>query len=651
MSAARAWRRAGRVAAWIAGSLVVLIVAFILVFDWNWLKSPIESAIARATGRTFEIGGNIDGQWRWHPRVRLERVRLSNPDWAQAPNLFTAEAIDLRIALLPLIVKRIHIYELGLQQPEVNLERLQDGRATWLFETKKERNDGDKGTPPLIDKLRVDRGTLNYADAIAAAQLTAQVQDQPAADDPRSLKFQVDGKLRVQPVKLSGETASLLSLRDPSRRVPIAVRGVLAGTEMQIEGELAGLATTADGRIRYALRAPSLSLLGPVFRVPLPETPAYSVSGWLERAGDRWQTSDLKGKVGKSDVAGTVSVDTGGEKPRIDADLTSSLLDLADLGPLIGGTNRSRLQPTAEDAARLLPNRSFNPDSFGRIDARVVLRAKQVVRAANFPFENFVADFNLNNSQAVIDPLRFGMAGGQLAGKIMLDARARPIHSAVVARMEGVRVAKIAPKQAAVGEAAGVLSGRVDLKGQGNSVAKMLGSSNGRVSVLLAEGNVPGLLPALIDLDGARVLANLVGKNPESVRCAAIDLAVANGVATPNAAVVETDTTVLTLSGQINLGSEALDLKLSQAPKKPSILSLRTPILMTGTLMSPDLLPAPAPLAARGAAAALLGMINPLAALFALIETGPGEDGSCPILQRGFKAKPTTAAKSAAPAS
>jgi uncharacterized protein involved in outer membrane biogenesis len=135
------------------------------------------------------------------------------------------------------------------------------------------------------------------------------------------------------------------------------------------------------------------------------------------------------------------------------------------------------------------------------------------------------------------------------------------------------------------------------------------------------------------------VLANLVGRNPESVRCSAIDIAVKNGVATPNVAVVETDTTVLSPTGQINLQTEAMDLKLTQAPKKPSFLSLRTPIVIGGTLVDPDLAPAPGPLAVRGAAALLLGLINPIAAALALIETGPGEDGTCPVIQRSFQAQ------------
>jgi AsmA family protein len=75
-----------------------------------------------------------------------------------------------------------------------------------------------------------------------------------------------------------------------------------------------------------------------------------------------------------------------------------------------------------------------------------------------------------------------------------------------------------------------------------------------------------------------------------------------------------------------------------QAPKKASFLSIRTPIRVTGSMKNPRYALDPAPLVLRGAAAVVLAMINPLAAAFALVETGPGEDGTCPEIQRSMKA-------------
>ena len=97
---------------------------------------------------------------------------------------------------------------------------------------------------------------------------------------------------------------------------------------------------------------------------------------------------------------------------------------------------------------------------------------------------------------------------------------------------------------------------------------------------------------------------------------------------------------MLHLTGLIDLGTERLDLKMMQAPKKASFLSVRTPILITGTMKTPVFAPDPAPLVKRTAAAVLLGLLNPLAALLATIETGPGKEGSCQEIRGGLRLKP-----------
>ena len=626
-----------RVVLWVVFLLALVVGVILVMFDWTWLKSPIEKGVFAATGRTLQIDGDITGQFGLHPRLRFEQVRLSNPDWAESPEMLLADAIELQIALLPLLRKMIVIHDLVLQRPTLHLERLKDSRATWVFN--KEQQDKGKGSTPIIEKLRVDQATVHFIDALTKAKLVAKLEDKATPDDPRSLKFQIDGIFQAHPLKLSGETASLLVLRNVDQAIPFAAKGTLGDTGVAVDGHIQGLVTFERVNLRFDVQGASLALLAPYFEVPLPETPKFSVAGFLTREGNAWHTTDLKGRMGKSDIAGTVSVVTGGERPQLQARLASTTLDLADFGPLIGGAARSRFQPTPRDKALLLPSRELKFDSLDKLDAEVHISAKRVVRIATWPVDNFRIDFKLKDQQILLHPIEFGMASGKLAGRVEIDARKQPVKAALSARMEGVKVAQMAPDKAAGREAAGILSGRAYLEAQGTSVSSMLGGSNGRLTILLSQGNVPGLLPALIDLDGARIIAKLVGNNPEAVRCLAVDIELTNGRATPNVAVMETDTTVLNLTGELNLKSERMNMKLSQAPKKPSFMSLRTPILIRGTLVHPDLTPAPVPLAARGAAALLLGIINPLASMFALIETGPGKDGTCPIIQQTYQAK------------
>jgi uncharacterized protein involved in outer membrane biogenesis len=621
---------------WIAGGtlglLVAALAAFLLLFDWNWVKAPIEDRITSATGRRFEIRGDVTGEWRLHPVVRMAQVRFANPAWAASEELLTADIVEVRIAVLPLLAGHIHILGLALTRPTVNLERLRDGRATWRFD----RTQLDGQSTPRIDALRVDDGVINFQDAVTDTKVVARLRDIPDEGKPPGVTLEVAGKYRGQPLALKGTTAPVLALQAASRRLPILATGTIAGTQVAVHGEIDGLTRFEHVALNYHVQGRSLRLLAPVFAVPLPETPPYDVAGVLTRNGNRWETTDLKGKVGSSEVAGKVMVATGGARPFLEAALTSSLLDLADLGPLIGAGPAATLGKP-NDAARLFPTREFDLSRIRELDAHVTLKARQVVHVADFPFDDFEADLRLQDARITIDPLQFGMAGGNLRGRVTLDARQPAIAAALTARMRDVRVVKIFQEKGAVGEAAGTLAGFIDLRGQGKSVSAMLATADGRASLLLADGRIPSVLPAIADLDGARVIASFLGKRPESVQCSAIDLRVAGGVATPNVAVFETETTVLNAAGSLDLRDEKLDLKVIQAPKKVSFLSLRTPLLVTGTLRAPRFGVDPAPLAARAAAAVVLGLINPLAAVFALLETGPGEDGTCPEIRRGLK--------------
>jgi uncharacterized protein involved in outer membrane biogenesis len=627
---------------------VAAIAVFLAVFDWNWLKGPIERRVADATGRELVIGGNIGGEWRLAPRLTFENVTFSNPEWSKLKHLLAAERVEIKISILPLLSKRVHIHDLLLQKPVLGLERVADGRATWRFD----REQQDPESTPQIDSLRVDTGTLDYLDALEKAQLKVAFENDLDPNKPSGLQFSVKGRFRGEAVDARGSSSSLLEIREADGKLPLVLNGTIAGTQVSLKGETDDFPKLERMNLSYRVRGPSLKRLAPVFGVPLLETPAYDVAGQLNRAGNRWETTDMRGKVGTSDLGGTVVVVTGGEKPKLEANLHSKLLDLADLGPLIG-TRPTGAPATPTENDRLLPTRTFDVSQVDKLDAAVKLKAQRIVRAADFPFDNFFADFKLKDSQVLIDPLEFGMADGKLRARVAMDARKQPLTTSLNGRVRDLRIAKIFPKQAALGEAAGSLDGSFDLKGRGNSIAQMAGTADGRTTLLLSDGRVPNLMPAIADLDGARIIISMLGRRPEYVQCAAVDLGWQAGVATPNVAVFETESTVLTLTGTANFADEALALKLSQAPKKPSFLSARTPILITGSMQDPAIAPDAGPLAARTAAVLLLGLINPLASLLATFEPGPGQEGTCPEMRRAIPrrspgAAPGTTAKSSA---
>jgi len=93
--------------------------------------------------------------------------------------------------------------------------------------------------------------------------------------------------------------------------------------------------------------------------------------------------------------------------------------------------------------------------------------------------------------------------------------------------------------------------------------------------------------------------------------------------------VVDTTNAVFIATGQANLATEGLDFVIRPEPKSKNILSIRTPLVVSGTFGDPKGGLEVGPLAGRGLAALALGAVNPLLALAATIEPGPGEDSNC----------------------
>ncbi len=76
----------------------------------------------------------------------------------------------------------------------------------------------------------------------------------------------------------------------------------------------------------------------------------------------------------------------------------------------------------------------------------------------------------------------------------------------------------------------------------------------------------------------------------------------------------------------MSLRTEALDLRAVVSPKDFSPLTLRTPVQVRGTLGDPAVSLDFGKLAGKAGAAALLSLLNPLAAMIPFIDPGAGKE-------------------------
>jgi uncharacterized protein involved in outer membrane biogenesis len=234
-----------------------------------------------------------------------------------------------------------------------------------------------------------------------------------------------------------------------------------------------------------------------------------------------------------------------------------------------------------------------------------------------------------------LDPLELGLAGGRLAGLLRIDARQPPAALRLDLQARDLQLQKLLPAVDLNRASVGQLQGHVDLAGRGASVAGLLGHASGEVSLLMGPGRISNLLLEIAGLDGAEIVRFLMGRDQRvGLRCAAAGFAVKEGLMTARTLVLDTTDTVIWGGGTISLATEVLDLTFHPRPKDVSILSLRSPLRLAGTLGEPQARVDRGSVAARAGAVLALGAINPLLGLAATVETGPGKDVDCDAVLR-----------------
>ncbi|HEX6318289.1 MAG TPA: AsmA family protein [Burkholderiales bacterium] len=599
---------------WLVLGLLVVLALFVL-FGLNLLRGPIERAVTEATGRELRIEGDLRPMWNWvYPRFRAEGVSFANPEWASEDHLFTADAVEASVSLLPLLRGRVVVPDLRLEGAQVDLEQDAEGRKTWVLDPDQK----EKGESRFfIRHLTLDQGRLRYADAGRKIDVRSELSSNDAG-----IAFTAKGTYSGLDIKAAGQAGHVLSLRDTNSPFPLKGEASIGATRLKVDGSVTGIAAFEAFDTSVQLSGKSLSHLYQIVNVAFPETPAYTTSGRLIREGDVVRYEKFTGKVGKSDLAGTLQVDTGGKRPYMTGDLKSKVMDLGDLG-IVVGTNRPR-----KDG--VLPDSPFDPGRWDSVDADVRIQAGTIKRPEQLPIENLATRIQMKDRVLRLNPLEFGIAGGKLVGPVTLDGSRDTIRADVKMRVQSLQLAQLFPTLEQNKGSVGDLSGLIELTGSGNSVGRMLGGADGKIGVFMDGGRISRFMMELaaLDLWDAAAL-KLKGDEQVAIRCAIADFAVKGGLMQTNAFVFDTSVVLIEGGGVINLKNEEMNLRLSPKPKDSSIASLNSPLFVQGTFSDPKVSPDVGKLAAKGVGAVVLGIINPLLAVLPLFKEGKGEDSNC----------------------
>ena len=654
--------------------LAVLLVLLVAFFPWDVLRGPLNRYVSERTGRHFEITRRLDVKLGRTTRVLADGIEFANPEWAKDPHLVKAEGAEIHIELMPLFRRQIVLPRVELRQPQLGLQVEPDGRRSWALG----RDSADPRNVPDVGAFVIDKGSAHFistehgadihTDFAIAGPLTlpppAGAAPSPAvpASAAMPLSFNAKGTWEKEPFTAKGRTGNVLYLSAPLQHpFPLEIDATAGATTLRARGSIASLSTLDGANALFDLQGKNLADLYKLVGVVLPSTPRYALHGHVAKQGEVWHVRDIKGRLGNSDLSGELAFDRGQKVRHLTGKLKSNLLDFNDLAPLVGLPEQpSSAKPVAvaeaqpgqrkpkkprDPTRKVLPTGPLDLARLKAMNSDVTYTAVKVTNSKQFPLDRISAGVNLRNGVLKLDPLNLGIAGGTVAGRLHIDSHTNPAAVEVHLNAKSLELSKMFRDVQLTKSSFGRIHGDFDLKGRGNTAAQMLGTSTGSVALLMGQGQISNLLLEIAGLDGAEIIKFLFrGDQNVRLRCAATAFDVKNGLMTSRALVLDTDDTVVYGDGSVNLATETMDLYFRPYPKDMSILSLRSPLKITGTLGAPQTGPDKGALAGRAVAALALGAINPLLALAATVETGPGADADCAAILRAA-ASPDAAAR------
>jgi len=691
-------------------ALVIVPVACIVAlvtYDWNRAKPWVEARASDSLGRSIEVGGDLDLVWRWRRRIdgtdsfspgfalTAADVRIGNPDWATRKRFADLGSLDMDVRLFPLLWHRLDIPAMRLVHPKIDLEQRKDGSNTWTFtpEGKQESSAWkveigeiafDEGEVAITDETRkldahatitrletpipfgqhvegddpsTRREVIQRVGREAAVRLRKAAEaraerraerGRTVAPPPYVFAWKASGKLDGERVTGTGRMGGVFALTDPK---PFPVRADIdfGATSIALTGTITDPTSPDAIDMRLWISGPNLGKLYAITGIALPNTPQYATVGRLagrfspRRSVLRYE--DFSARVGGSDLAGTLTYRADGDRPTLSGNVDSSLLQFRDLGTLIGAA------PDEEaETGRLLPDTPFNVEHWKATDADVHFTGKRIVRTEELPVSNVDTRIRMQSGVLTLDPLRFDMAGGNVQSSIRIDANAAPPKGVIAIDGEHLKLHRLFESVGGLSQSPGEISGKIKLAGAGNSIAGLLGDSNGSLHLLTTGGRVSETLMEEAGLNFANVLiAKMKGDQQIDVDCAAAQFTVANGSAKVYLFVSDTENAIVVIDGTIDLGSERVDLTLHPETKNMRIFSLRSPLHVTGDFEHLDVSVDKKTLLTRGGGAIALAVVaTPLAALLPL--TAPGGDSdatkSCaPLVEELRKKSPPAPAK------
>jgi uncharacterized protein involved in outer membrane biogenesis len=633
------FRRAFIWTAGVLGALFALAAGLALAMEAGYFRGPLIRFIAFHLERPITVDGDLHVHvLTLHPRGTAERVTIGNPPWV--PPGTTAAVGRLSFALeLPWVHRPLGIMELTMEDAILSLSRNDAGLANWQWTDPRIPDDT---LFPLLRRLSVPRARVLLKDDTRHLQFdgTVTVKEPESVGNPPPLRIEGAGQLNGRPVRF-GIDGDPLAAADHAKPYRFKFEEQSSGSQLAGGG---ALPRPFDFRLidaEFTATGEDLEDLYFLTGVNLINTGRYRLAGKVARRGTKTRFTDLQASSGQSDAHGSASIDSSSDRPKLDIDLNSQNMRLADLGLRAAGRD-----PQGGSGPQwLISDAALNPRAWRRDDTVATFRARRL-EVGSIPLQDVAAALAVDQGILTVTPLTGRVFDGALTAHVKANLTTDDPADSLELTITHLNLERLLPHGATEPPLKGLLQARVLAKGHGRSLHEFASTADGTLSAAVPHGAIRAAVADLAGLD-LRAIGLLFDKHgPEKpVRCGVASFEAHDGLLAAKTLVLDTEQVLIVGEGTIHMDSEAIDLTLRGHPKRPGF-RVRSPGLVRGTLSHPSFAIQPRDAVAQTAAAVALGvLLTPLASALAFVDPGLGKDADCGALMtedKNLRQEPAT---------
>jgi uncharacterized protein involved in outer membrane biogenesis len=543
------------------------------------LRPYVEDYASQSLGRKvtatdFEIG------WGDPLTLTIRDLRIANAPWGSKPEMITLGSLDAAIDPRSIWDGQPIYRQLRVKELEVVLERDEAGNGNWKFDAGDGGGSGGGGIipknrtqfPTLID-MALEDGLITYRTYSGnILRITLQNIAIASPEENSPVTLSAEGAYNDTPLTLAATTESFQKMRDASH--PFATEVTLAGRTVRLDfnGTMMEPLDVDGLNGKLKLDAPELDNLLATFGSDMKAAYPLLLTGQLTRQGDHWELNDAQASIADMPFSGKLVLDEGsrGAPDSMAADLSFDALSLDALIGEGGGAEtdwRQQMVPSPENAG---------------VNLDLALAALQLSYGTT-TLTDFSGKARLDEKQAALDDIAFGIAGGKVMGDLQVTADGKTPSLAMVVTAKALNADLLSQTLGApAGDITGKLDGLADLSGQGHLLGDVFSSANGHVLIAMTGGSLRESLLEMASTDLRALFREEKGTAP--IHCFGLQVTLAGGAALLQPLQLQAEGAVLEGAGRIDLASGAIDLRVQSQRAASGFFALDLPVHIGGTL-------------------------------------------------------------------